>query len=193
MDYGLIRTEQERQAGPSDTGSSQLVEIKVPATPSRAGLKATVLKAPTPANQSAVQPTSQTRDLRRNRRVAMERLLGRVEYLPGAERALIEAVFRNDTPVVRVAALSGRTGQVRQLRRQVRAIVTRALSDRFGSMARQIRVGTHRWPPLRRRIGELLYLEGKTLRTAASELGITVHVVRAHRAALEAIFEAGAR
>lgn len=135
-----------------------------------------------------------TADLRLRPREGVDRLLTRVEFLPEHERALIEAVYRNGTPVVRLARLSVPTSKPRRLRRSVRLIVERMLSDRFVSMARCVSRGAvGRWPRTRRRVGELLYLQGKTLRQAAVELGLSVHVVRNHRGAIEAIFESEAR
>lgn len=137
-------------------------------------------------------PTTMTR--RQRWRAGIDRLLERSELLPQEERELINAVFRNGTSVVRLAKLSGRPSEARRLRRRIRLIVERALSDGFAGMARSLSRGeAGDWPRTRKRVGELLYIEGKTLRQAAVELRRSVHWVRAHRAALEAIFESERR
>lgn len=151
--------------------------------------------AQSPANdcfKGIEHPTSMTR--RQRWRAGVDHLLERSEFLPQEERELINAVFRNGTSVVRLAKLTGNPSAARRLRRRVHLIVERALSGSFAAMARCLSRGeAGDWPRTRKRVGELLFIEGKTLRQAAVELRRSVHWVRAHRTALEAIFESETR
>ncbi|MEL7473142.1 MAG: hypothetical protein AAGK04_07480 [Planctomycetota bacterium] len=128
---------------------------------------------------------SEGADLRRRRRRELtEALLERSSRLPDEERALIEAVYREGRPVVEIARLRGESP--RPLRRRVRRLVERVMSERFGFVARRVA----EWTPNRRRVAEACVLHGCSLREAAERLRLSLHAVRRHSDAVQALFEA---
>lgn len=129
-------------------------------------------------------------DLRRAlRRDLAERLVLRAEHLPPDERALVEAVFRDGRSVSEIARLAGVADEhatVRSLRRRLHRAVERALSDRFIYVASHLKG----WPATRRRVAQACFLNGRSMREAARELGLTLHVVRSQSARINAMYDA---
>lgn len=128
-------------------------------------------------------------DLRRRRRREMiDELVERAEWLPPADRWLIDAVYREGRRVAEVAAILGESP--RSLRRRVRGVLDRVRSGRFAFVASQSRA----WPALKRRVARACFIEGKSQREAAGELHLSLHAVRRQCAAIDALYEAaGAR
>lgn len=122
-------------------------------------------------------------DLRRRRRGEwVDRLLDRAGWLPTRERVLVEAVFRDGRSATEVARLSG--DEPRTVRRRVKRAVERAMSDRLAFVV------AHRasWSPMRRRVADALVVEGRSMRDASRQLGLSYHTVRRHADAIEALF-----
>ncbi len=143
-----------------------------------------------PAPKRIVRPgdafdPAQAGDLRRRReRDLIETLVDRAVHLPAADRALVEAVYREGRPVVELAPLVGEPARV--LRRRVRRLVTRLLSKPFLLVA----AASPRWPRVRANVARLCVIEGLSMREAARASGLTLHTVRQHMRAVEAICEA---
>lgn len=124
-------------------------------------------------------------DLRRRRQRALtETLLERAEHLPQDDRALLESVYREGAPVSGLAELLNTSA--RSLRRRVRRLVQRVLSEQYVFVARR-RV---EWSPTRRRVAEACVLGGRSLREAAADLKLSLHAVRRHADAVHAMYEA---
>lgn len=122
---------------------------------------------------------------RRRRRELVEDILRHAADLPAADQVLLKLVFADARPVSQVCALRGGSTP-RVLRRRVRHLVRRVLSARF----RYVLVHRAGWPPTRRRVATRCVIEGRPIREAAQELGLSMYVVRRHKEAIEAMCEA---
>lgn len=124
-------------------------------------------------------------DLRRTAaRREGERVLARARFLEPPDRELVYAVFRDHTPIARLALVSGVSAA--RLRRRVRSLVARTLSARF----EWAMVERDSWSAARRRVGDAYFLQGRSQRAIASRLRVSLAAVRAHLAALRALEEA---
>lgn len=124
-------------------------------------------------------------DLRRRRqRDMVEAVVARAAWLPDAERALLEAVYRDGRSARALAGLLGENPRL--VRARVRRAVKRVLDPRFAFVVRN----RGRWTTSRRRVATECLLNGRSIRGAADSLGLSLHTVRLHRAAVEAQFEA---
>lgn len=123
---------------------------------------------------------------RRHRREVVDRLLDGAAHLPDDERALLEAVYRDGRSAKELAAL-GRAPE-RAMRRRIKRLTVRVLDPRFHFVAR--RLGA--WSPTRRRVAQACVLGGRSLREAADELALSLHTVRRHHDAVNALYEAEA-
>lgn len=125
-------------------------------------------------------------DLRRLRaRKWAEELVSRAGDLPEPDRALIHAVSDQGLPVTRIATESGQS--VRALRRRVRTLATRITSPQY----RLVILYRRRWSRTRRAVGTICFLDGRSQREAARELGLSLYTVRKHHAAIMAMCEVG--
>jgi DNA-directed RNA polymerase specialized sigma24 family protein len=130
-------------------------------------------------------------DLRRGfRRDVAQRLVERAAHLPAPDRCLVEGVFRDGRSIAELAELwpenpkSGRGA--RALRRRLHRLIERLNSPGFLLVAEC----RERWGPTRRRVATACILHGLSHREAADSLGISLHTVRRHFAAVIAITEA---
>ena len=136
-------------------------------------------------------------------------LVERAGWLPTADRALVEAVYgegltviafvrrcldRGIAPVDRTALSITEGGDAsgsleawtRVARRRLRRLVARLESDRF-----MLVVGRRNaWATTRRRVAVTCVLQGRSLRQASRDLGLSLHTVRRHMEAVEAACEA---
>lgn len=116
-------------------------------------------------------------------RAAAESIRALAGHLPDAERALIYDAFELGTPVAQIAR---RTGQnPRTLTRRVRRITQRLLDPQFRFVAE------HRgqWKPTQGTVAQACVIEGLSIREAAARLGLSSHVVRRHKEAIDALYE----
>jgi DNA-directed RNA polymerase specialized sigma24 family protein len=124
-------------------------------------------------------------DLRRRLPPALaERVVLRLEHLPEEERAILRSVFVDNRAVKELAPLAGSSERV--LRRKVKRALSRVLGARF-SFVLERRAS---WTVTRRRIATLHYIDGMSVRETAARTGLSLHAVRRHRDAIEAIFDA---
>ncbi len=123
-------------------------------------------------------------DLRRKRRrEVVERVVERAELLSPSDRALVLAYYRDGQRASDIARLAGEP--VRALRRRLRRVVERVLSPRFEFVASRRLT----WTPTRRRVACACVLEGYTLRETSRRLALSLHSVRRHHDAVQAMFE----
>ena len=118
---------------------------------------------------------------------AAERIALRASWLAPADRSLVLAVVRDGHSLAGLARATGR--DQRALRRRFARSVSRLLDERTAVVARAL-------PTMGRAragVARVFYLEGRTLREAADELGLGLHTVRAHRQAIEGVIEAARR
>ena len=119
---------------------------------------------------------------RRAVRDSADRLVAGAMWLLPSDRALVIAVYRDGVRPADAAAVAG-VG-VRGVRRRLRRLCTRILSERFWFVVRA-RDG---WPAARRRAATLCVLQGFSKRHAARFLQVSVHHVRQEMSVVEALF-----
>ncbi|MCE7975327.1 MAG: hypothetical protein DYG92_13550 [Leptolyngbya sp. PLA1] len=109
----------------------------------------------------------------------------RAGELSAPDRSLVEAVVLSGRRVSELAPLAGCTARV--LRRRLKGVLARISSPEFGYVLR------HRseWPLTRRRVAEACVLRGLSQRAAASELRLSLYVVRLHEGAVLAMARCG--
>jgi len=132
-----------------------------------------------------LQPTPL--DLRRRDRQDLARRIAHMaEWLPQADRALLRAVYDSGQPVADLARIAGQ--HPRSLRRRVRRLTARVLSSRY------LFVVSHMadWPATRRKVARACVIQGLSMRAAARQLGLSLHTVRMHHAAIRALAEGAA-
>jgi hypothetical protein len=100
------------------------------------------------------------------------------------DRELINAIYGEGLTAQQVATMTG--ASPRRVRRRIRALAERLLSERFTFVVR------HReaWPPTRRRVATACVLQGRTLRAAAKHLRISLHAVRKEMQIVGALHDA---
>lgn len=158
-----------------------LITPHKPRTGSEPRRRQSTTSGPVAAN-SLTLPVHDASDLRRTLNPALvDRLLALADYVPQAEAELLKAVFAEGTSIASLARLGGRTERV--MRARVRRVVRRVLEPRF--MFCVTRMGT--WPAARQRVAEHVVLHGRSLRECASAMRTTLHVVRRHVEAINAL------
>ncbi len=108
----------------------------------------------------------------------------RAELLPcAADTALLKAVYANGEPIAAVARL--RAEKPGRTNRRVAALTRRLLSREFEFVLR------HResLPGHRRQIATICFVQGRSMRAAARELGISFYSVRRHCDAIRALMD----
>lgn len=157
---------------------------------------------PKPDPWRSAAPSSSPGDLRRrDRRDYARTLLERAAWLPAGDRELIEAVFGEGLSVVAYlrrcrdrglepastrGAPAGGSVSARMARRRLRRLIERVLSPRFAFVvAHRTGLGA-----TRRRVAMACIVQGRSLREAAGMLGLSLHAVRRHIDAVEALFAA---
>ncbi len=111
-------------------------------------------------------------------------LLRRAHALDPDDRALLEALLREGESLQSAAAARGLS--TRSVRRRVRRLINRLLSDRFVFV-----LAEHlSWPAGRRRVGDACVLRGRSMRAAARELSLSVHTIRRHLSVVSAMHQA---
>jgi len=123
-------------------------------------------------------------DLRRRRTRELAEVLVRSRWALPDDRALIEAIYRDNLTAAHIASL--RDESPRAVRRRVRAVAAQLLSPRFTVVLHE----RERWPARRRRVATACVLQGRTLREAARHLNLTLHTVRTEMAVINAVCDA---
>ena len=129
-------------------------------------------------------PSEATDLRRRHRRDMVDRVLAAAAHLPDEDRLLVEAVYRDGRSVVDLATISG--AEPRTLRRHIRRLIARVLSPRYAFVA----LHAPDWSPTRRRVASACVLAGRSLRAASADLSLSLHAVRRHHDAVNALYEA---
>jgi hypothetical protein len=142
----------------------------------------------TPTGSTVDRAGRATRSLRRDHgRAAAEAILHRSEWLGPADRQLLKSIFGDGHSVARLAPML-HTGK-RSLRRRVKRLLDRLNSRRFAFVA----VRHNHWTPTRRRVAAAMVLQGLSMREASESLRLSLHNVRRHYDAINALFDASER
>lgn len=127
-------------------------------------------------------------DLRRPRDAeAARQVVDRADWLSPPDRALVLAVLRDGQAVTDLARVL--EGNPRALRRRLGAAVARLTDERTVFVARHL-PAIEAASPTRARVARAFYLQGQTMRAIALANRLSLHTVRAHRLAVEGMFEA---
>lgn len=113
-----------------------------------------------------------------------ERLVRLSQHLPASEASLIQSVYGDGATVARVAALLKQ--EPRSLGRRLKRLERRMLSAAYAYVVLNIET----LEGDRARVARACVLEGLSIRAACARTGLSIHVVRIHRAALESAGEA---
>lgn len=104
-----------------------------------------------------------------------EKMVRLAEFLPPHERELVRTLYVDGHTVVEVAALL--STPVETMRRRVRRIAARMARPEFTFVA----LRRDAWTGPLRTVGVACVLEGKSLRCAARQFNLSIHVVRTMR------------
>jgi len=115
-------------------------------------------------------------------RAELEELMRLAIHLNTPDRDLLAAVYNDGIPLRRIGRILGIRSQATLARR-----VRRALDRLTNPLFRQVLGARNHWPAERRAVAELVLLRGVTNRQAADELGLSLHRVRQHLAAIKAV------
>ncbi|MCK4873591.1 MAG: hypothetical protein KAS72_12790 [Phycisphaerales bacterium] len=120
---------------------------------------------------------------RREHAEITDRILHRCSFLERDDRALLESIYSDHVPIVRLAAV--RQQSPRQLRRHVRRLIERLLEPRTAFViSRRDRWNGERWA-----VARSCLICGRDLRGVAKDLGLSLHRVRKHVDAVRALCE----
>ncbi|MFT5423459.1 MAG: DNA-directed RNA polymerase specialized sigma24 family protein [Phycisphaerales bacterium] len=129
--------------------------------------------------------TVQLSDLRRRQESgAVDWLLLRAQWLPTADRELVEAVYREGKSAAEIARLGD--ASVGVVRNRIKQIVDRLCSDRLPFVVER----SPSWSPTRRRVARQCVIEGHSMRAASERLGVSLHTVRRHLGAIDELYHA---
>lgn len=124
-------------------------------------------------------------DLRRRRQTELSDLVrDRAAGLDPRDRDLLTSVYVRGVRLSEAARLASRPAKA--LSRRLRRLLARIATPEYAY------VMAHReaWPASRRRVATAVFVEGRGLRDAARILGLSLHLVRRHAAAVRDLVEA---
>ena len=142
----------------------------------------------------------QAADLRRvHARETSDHLLALAHQLAPEDRAVIEAVYLHGHTAVDMVKhrepgaghTAGSTDDLnderaaRALRARIRRLVRRMLRPEFGYVAHQIQT----WTPTRQLVARACVLHGLPIRAASVRLNLSLHTIRRHLDAVQAMYE----
>lgn len=120
-----------------------------------------------------IEPLPATIDLRRHRiREHSDEIARLAAFLPEHERTPLLMVFRENKTTLEVAALLGKP--VRQVRKDVRRLVQRVLSEPY----RFVVENRDSWPTRRKRVATLIVVYGLRFREASAQSGDSLYALR---------------
>jgi DNA-directed RNA polymerase specialized sigma24 family protein len=119
-------------------------------------------------------------------RTAIEQALRLADRLAPADRDLMRAVYERGMSAEAFARAAGRSP--RSVRGRLRRLIERMTSQPF----RFVALHQRRWPAQRRRVAELVILQGLGLRAAAARAGMSIHHVRREIDRVRALIEEAA-
>ena len=129
------------------------------------------------------QAIAEARPQAHPRRDAAERLLDYADYLGGADRALLRAIFDRGLTAAEFARAMDQPP--RSVRQRVQRLVERVGSARFQFVMRN----RYAWSTARRQVAESIFLRGLTQRRASALLGLSLHQVRQEVERIRTLYE----
>ena len=130
----------------------------------------------------ALERMDSTVDLRRRTsRELAEVICRRAAWCTPSDRVLVSAIYEDGMTASQIAIMSCRSP--RAVRRKIRQLVARILSDRFTYVLQN----RDAWPPTRRRVATACVLHGRSMRNAAKHLNVTMHTIRKEMGIIEAL------
>ena len=134
---------------------------------------------------SWLEQLDESLDLRRKRDASLSsRLVRRAHWLEPEDRELILAVFDRGQTACSIGTISSQPPRV--VRRRIKALAERLCDPRVAYVV------AHRnaWGSSRRRVTHELFIRGRSMRQVSQLLSISLHCVRKHRDAIEAMVNA---
>ncbi len=121
----------------------------------------------------------------RQQRALAERILDYVDPLRTGDRALLRAIYDRGMTASDFARAVGQ--RPRTVRRRVQRLLERIGSDHFQFVLRQ----RQDWPSTRRRVAELVFLQGASQRQTAASTGLSLHQIRQEIARIRFLIDHG--
>lgn len=126
-------------------------------------------------------------------------ILARAAWLPAPDHALLTSYYDAGLTIQRIAHMLDLPP--RTTARRVRILAERISSPRFLAVAQaahpdpELRAlfgppDPDLWPPTRRRVADAIHIRGLNMRSCARELRLSLHTVRRHNDAINAILNA---
>lgn len=152
-----------------------------------------------PRNPSAAR---NPRPPQRSRPRLEPQVLARARWLPPADTALLEAYYADGLTIRRIAEMLD--DSPRAVSRRLRILVERIHCPRFLAVARAAHPDPelrrlfgepdpNLWTPTRKRVADAIYIRGLNMRVASRHLHLSLHTVRRHIDAINAIVNASPR
>ena len=129
--------------------------------------------------QALAEPKPEVRPCRD----AAERLLDYADYLGGADRALLRAIFDRGLTAAEFARAMKQPP--RTVRQRVQRLVELVGSGRFQFVMRN----RYAWTRARRQVAESIFLRRLTQRRTAARLGLSLHQVRQEVERIQTLYE----
>lgn len=121
-------------------------------------------------------------DLRRKRETDLSSLVvRRAHWLEPDDCELILAMFDRGQHATSIASMVKQSPRL--VRRRIRDLVARLSDPRVAYVVAH----RHQWGQSRRRVARELFIRGRSMREASDALGLSLHSVRKHRDAIEAM------
>lgn len=134
---------------------------------------------------SWLEQLDESLDLRRKRDSSLSsRLVRRAHWLEPEDRELILAVFDRGQSARSIGTICNQPP--RTVRRRIKSLAERLCDPRVAYVV------AHRnaWGSSRKRIAHELFIRGRSMRQVSGLLGVSLHCVRKHRDAIEAMVHA---
>ncbi len=129
------------------------------------------------------QATAEARPQNHPCRDSAERLLNYADYVGGADRALLRAIFDRGLSAAEFARAMGQPP--RTVRQRVQRLVERVGSARFQFVMRN----RYAWSRSRRQVAESIFLRRLTQRRTAARLSMSLHQVRREVERIQTLYE----
>ena len=153
----------------------------------------------TPRTPRTPRAPQQPRRLRRSHPRLEPQVLARARWLPPADTALLEAYYADGLTIRRIAEMLD--DSPRAVSRRLRILVERIHCPRFLAVARAAHPDPelrrlfgepdpNLWTPTRKRVADAVYIRGLNMRHASQHLHLSLHTVRRHIDAINAIVNA---
>lgn len=131
---------------------------------------------------SGMEQSEHALDFRRRREGELSTMVvRRAHWLRGRDREIAISFFQRGMHATEIASMMRMNA--RHVRKRIKQIVLRLRDPRCAYVVAH----ASGWSPRRRQIGEDLYIHGHSMRRISEQRGLSLHAVRKHRDAIDAM------